>query len=1091
MHAQIKRPLACILIVLLNVLSVFFPPKIIGVNLTLTNDPSDSLVKNYLLNAQFNEALTQVNRLLSYISDNPEMEALLLIRKSEICLLQGNLEKASQMLEIVDNYRNKICETKPRIAFLFALDKGILLRQSGQNRKSSQWLNKAITLKKVTSGHCKIDVARLYIALGDASFDVVDSINAIRYYEKAISVLSGKSQIERMLKINCLSSLQLACYYFNHKDIAMEAKSQVDYLITSIKNPNHPILLEYYLNLTSIYLNKQYNLLLAKQTLEKATMILEKYYHLDYCKQGLLFYYQGLFAYFQRDFEKALWYFSQSETYLIQNPNLTTSMYQTYFMLANIYFFYKHDYNLAIHYYNESCKSTNKWQQSTRIKCNLLAGYSYMALGNSAMAVNYTMKGVKMAEKLKTKSGGDILTYAYHCISGIYNKRNDSKEAYRYLCKAYQTSIIYPVENDIKATILRDMGMYYKNKGENKRAVKKYQQALILCSRNFNDTSQFANPVSTYILSEKLMIEILNMKAYAMYLQYNNQERNIRYLIAALQCHEIAIKIFEKRIIDMDNEGSEFHWIDIINVTLNNAVSYATMLYNLTNNLSYAEKGFQFAEKSKMLALLINNHEQSAKKFAGIPDTIIEKETWLHNEYLNLQNRIYLSESEGVSSEMKQILTQRIVQIQLESDILVSEYENRYKGYFDLKYNLNVPDIQKFQTQLNEDQVLLEYQLLKSELIIIVVDKSKVTMRLVPNIGDELHQILSFRKSVSENPLLKDPIEDFRHFTQTSFFLFSWLIKPVLNEIQHKKLIIVPHNEINLVPFELLISSKPDTENFGNYRTLNYLIRKFPISYAFSGALLFDKDPERKPNRRVAFFLPDYSSFGIGGGLKSNQLTPLLGAREEVDAVRKMVGGDLFAGNSASENTFKCVASKYKVIHIASHTILDEIVPTLSSIILTSRSDSTDDGLLHSYELYQLRLNAQLVILSGCNTGFGKLQMGEGFLSLARSFFYTGVRSIAYTLWFVADKAEAILVTSFYKGLSQGKRLDESLQSSKLEFLAEADPIKCHPYYWAGFVILGNTDPICLHKSSPEKLLIFIISILVGIGILKYQIINF
>jgi CHAT domain-containing protein len=142
---------------------------------------------------------------------------------------------------------------------------------------------------------------------------------------------------------------------------------------------------------------------------------------------------------------------------------------------------------------------------------------------------------------------------------------------------------------------------------------------------------------------------------------------------------------------------------------------------------------------------------------------------------------------------------------------------------------------------------------------------------------------------------------------------------------------------------------------------------------------------------------------------------------------------------------------------------------------------------LHSYELYQLDLDAQLVVLSGCNTGFGLLQKEEGLLSLARSFFYSGVRSVAFTLWPMADKSGALLVKGFYKGIVHGKLLDEALQSAKLEYLADADPAKCHPYYWAGFVILGRTDPVLLHRRLPSILYILLISVACGTGILAYR----
>jgi CHAT domain-containing protein len=126
--------------------------------------------------------------------------------------------------------------------------------------------------------------------------------------------------------------------------------------------------------------------------------------------------------------------------------------------------------------------------------------------------------------------------------------------------------------------------------------------------------------------------------------------------------------------------------------------------------------------------------------------------------------------------------------------------------------------------------------------------------------------------------------------------------------------------------------------------------------------------------------------------------------------------------------------------------------------------DTTEDGFLYAYEISQLNLNAQMVVLNGCNTGYGVLRKSEGLISIARSFFYTGVKTVAYSLWPVADNSGSVLVSGFYKELKKNEPLDDALRDTKLSFIESTDPVKAHPYYWANFMIAGNTDPVRLYK---------------------------
>ena len=164
----------------------------------------------------------------------------------------------------------------------------------------------------------------------------------------------------------------------------------------------------------------------------------------------------------------------------------------------------------------------------------------------------------------------------------------------------------------------------------------------------------------------------------------------------------------------------------------------------------------------------------------------------------------------------------------------------------------------------------------------------------------------------------------------------------------------------------------------------------------------------------------------------------------------------------ATEQAFWTTAGDYDILHLAMHTLINDANPMFSQLVFTLSNDTVEnnDGLLNTYEIYNMNLNARMAVLSACNTGYGKLQKGEGIMSLARGFMYAGVPSIIMTLWAVEDQSGSELMTRFYKFLSDGDEIDEALRKAKLEYLAGADELRAHPYLWASYVSIGKANPI-------------------------------
>ena len=184
----------------------------------------------------------------------------------------------------------------------------------------------------------------------------------------------------------------------------------------------------------------------------------------------------------------------------------------------------------------------------------------------------------------------------------------------------------------------------------------------------------------------------------------------------------------------------------------------------------------------------------------------------------------------------------------------------------------------------------------------------------------------------------------------------------------------------------------------------------------------------------------------------------------------------MLIGDEATEMSVTRAMTDYGMIHFATHAIIDNNRPEYSKLVLVG--DSSSDGYLHSYELYNLRLNTELITLSACNTGFGKLQKGEGVMSLSRAFAYAGSPNLVMSLWPVNDESTAQLMGYFYQNLKDGMRKDEALRQAKLSYLENADDVTGHPYYWAGFVFTGDPEPIEFSSYNSFWILIIMFFIL-------------
>jgi CHAT domain-containing protein/Tfp pilus assembly protein PilF len=369
---------------------------------------------------------------------------------------------------------------------------------------------------------------------------------------------------------------------------------------------------------------------------------------------------------------------------------------------------------------------------------------------------------------------------------------------------------------------------------------------------------------------------------------------------------------------------------------------------------------------------------------------------------------------------------------------------------FDFPQPLHVEQAQQL---LGPRTVLLEYAVGKEASYLFALTRQQFHVAQLPSSEMLSTQVQQLRRAIGDKPS-RGGLGDYLVHARS---LYRSLIQPAAALMLGKtELIIVPDSSLHSVPFDLLV--KPEGSPAASDLTkLPYLIREASISYTPSASIL------AALNERHGHVRPHIGAFlAFADPSYGTRLARLAGSRTEVESIAALYPPGqtrIYAGPLASEENVKAdgVLDGYGIIHFAAHGILNETKPQFSGLALTPPAGpNPEDGLLQMDEILNLKLNADLVVLSACETALGKAVQGEGLVGLTQGFLRAGSASVIASLWKVEDRSTADLMIAFHRRLKDG-RLDKAaaLRRAKLELITQGT--FAHPYYWAPFVLVGET----------------------------------
>lgn len=777
--------------------------------------------------------------------------------------------------------------------------------------------------------------------------------------------------------------------------------------------------------------------------------------------------------------------------------NLGVSYFRlTDFSKARIYF----EKSLSVYYSGKIIKGLNY----INLLNSLALTYDY--LGISDLSEEYYAKGVELAMAMKENSTLNInIVYSYAEILGNKGDGKKGEELlFHMLNKAIVDSVINPqlyfealynygeylrdYKIDIKKSLVcltecinyldkHPYDLMLKPKisigyaltlsvnGEALKAIEVIQNYISDHYNNEYIKDSFYNPEITSLKPEKISLRLFISK-YNILKSLYKEKKDIKYLKASAETSELIIALLEKMRINISEEDSRLILGDKYRDAYFSAIGDYHQLYRISGDKKNLAKAFEYSEKSKVAGLLASARELKATQFQ-IPEDIAEYEFKLKNEIGLLNARIDVeSLKEKPNSGLISTFNEKLLNITRLRDSLIQIFENDFPEYYAMKYNTRVISMDDINKITGRNSNYINYILSDTILYVFVANRKNKELIATPVHASFFDDIRKFRVLLSVPNSTDDAFSEFKDYISTGNELFKILVEPILPFLVSDKLIISPDNILAYIPFETL-----PTGDFSNtrpvYRNIPYMMNDFDISYTYSATFMSESvKGSRGFSNSVLAFAPNYpEDIDIQSVLLSRQgeggvLRDLPYARQEAKFVTDITGGKLLENNQARESSFKKESGNFDILHLAMHTIINENDPMHSTLIFSPEADTLEDRYLKTYEVYGIPLKAKMVVLSSCNTGSGFLFTGEGIISLARGFTYSGSQSVVMSMWEIEDRSGTEIVKMFYENIKNGYTKSTSLRKARIEYLKNSDQLRSHPYFWSALIVYGNNEPL-------------------------------
>ena len=746
---------------------------------------------------------------------------------------------------------------------------------------------------------------------------------------------------------------------------------------------------------------------------------------------------------------------------------------------------YVGEWQMALEYYEQTLevfvRIGQKWGEA---ESEMPIGEIYFSQGEYQTALKHYERALSLFRELKIPRWEGMTT---RNMGMVYAALGDRVKALDYYQRALGL-IRAGQDQRHEAYTLNYMGRVFEDSGEKQKALGYYHRALPL-SRTAADPA--AESLTLYNIAHaerdrgnlsqaRIQIELALRIAESLRTKVTSQKLRAAYFASARQHYDLYIDILMRLHKEQPDAGFDV-------------------------------RAFDVSERARARSLLESLKEAKVDVRQGAPAELLERERSLQqllrtksDRHAQLLVGKQQAEAEAVAKEIEQIIAQHD-----EIEALIKASSPHYAS-LSQPQPLSLKEIQH--RLLDDNTLLLEYTLGDDKSYLWAVTRTEIQSFELPGRGDIESAARSFYSLLkSVQPIPGETFEQrqvraseaARQLPASTSSLSELLLGPVGSKLKSKRLLIVPDGALQYIPFQALTlpasadlsrqTNDSATTSAQQYLIFNHEIINEPSASTL--ALLINETANRQPapksvavladavfeiddprirgesERKGAPTLPDESNtsklhqaFRDAGSVSAEgQIPRLLASRDEASAIIALIPAGTalnalgFEANRATATSSEL--SQYRIVHFATHAILNNQSPDLSGIVLSlfDQKAKPQDGFLRLHDIYNLHLSADLVVLSACNTALGRDVRGEGLVGLTRGFMHAGASSVVASLWKVDDDATAELMKIFYTFmLQEGLSPSDALRRAQLKMLERRQWRE--PYYWAAFVIQGRYD---------------------------------
>ncbi len=682
-------------------------------------------------------------------------------------------------------------------------------------------------------------------------------------------------------------------------------------------------------------------------------------------------------------------------------------------------------------------------------------GSAYQKMNKPTLGLINYLKGLQFLREGQP-SGKDARLVAYKGIATSYSNVGRYDSSLFYLQKA-----VTEISQEENHSLCDVPGVYcmigdvFRIRKDYDSAFYYYQAALnrILLGYQPSDINIQANLFQKIDLAE--LFRILEKNAQVLLFKGVRNGDDSGCLKQSFNLYNQAIALCGRIQRDLGQEGSRLIFNDSAKSVFAGAIETAYRLWK-SGALEFKETLFQLAESARGQIIDANLQERKVFKMNGMPDSLIQKQKFLNRE-IGLITRKKFTQKNCVNEypgNSYWLDLEKVIDFKFENDSLIKRFERKIPGFSELRNARHLITSSGIKENLSDNEVLLEYFWADSSLYFFVFTRDSFQIRRISLEETFLSRIAKFQKSIKR--------ADFQKFPVLSHDLYKILIEPINACLKGKNhLIIIPDEELSSLPFEAMITQKSETKNNIGYPDFHYLMKDFEIGYYFSSVAYLEAK-RRNLSKPYSFlgFAPVFNN-------QNNQVPsfdPLASSLTEVSTIVSLFRNnsykaEIMTDSAATKSHFLQFSGKFSHLHIATHSVIDESHPDQLGLAFApevSSKTQEDQGksVLWRDEIENIDIYADLLVLSACATGKGKLTKTEGMLALPRSFCLAGVANILYTLWNIPDRQTKDFMIDFYRGFLSGKSYSAALRATKLKMIARSETSL--PYLWAGFVLLGK-----------------------------------